>query len=76
MSKIRESLLANTQCIDEHTLLGRIRVDFERGDFVNLHGWLLSKTEARLCALFHSERWPNYNSLNRGKNVQAHQPSL
>lgn len=52
MSKIRESLLADTKCIDEHTLLGRIRTDFERGDVVNLHGWLLSRTEARLCALY------------------------
>ena len=52
LRKIRESLLADTQCIDEHTLLGRIRVDFERGDIVNLHGWLLSRTEARLCALY------------------------
>ncbi len=52
MSKLRESLLADTQCIDEHALLGRIRADFERGDIVNLHGWLLSKTEARLCALY------------------------
>ena len=51
LSKIRESLLADTQRVDEQTVLCQIRVDFERGDIVNLHGWLLSRTEARLCAL-------------------------
>ena len=52
MSKIRESLLTDTQCINENILLSRIRADFERGDIVNLHGWLLSRTEARVCALY------------------------
>ncbi len=52
MSKIRESLQNDTQCIDKQALLRRIRADFERGDIVKLHGWLLSRTEARVCALF------------------------
>ena len=52
LSKIHESLRADTQRIDKQTLLGRIRADFERSDIVNLHGWLLSRTEARLCALY------------------------
>ena len=29
-----------------------IRDDFVRGDVVNVEGWILSRTEARLCALF------------------------
>ncbi len=49
--KIRESLGAKTGEIDQQALLNQIRVDFERTDIINLHGWLLSRTEARLCAL-------------------------
>ena len=52
MSKIRESLRNDTKCIGTQALLRRIREDFECGDIVNLHGWLLSRTEARVCALF------------------------
>jgi hypothetical protein len=29
----------------------RVRLDFEEGDIVKMHGWMLSHTEARLCAL-------------------------
>lgn len=32
-------------------LLRQQRQDFERGRIVNVHGWILSRTEARLCAL-------------------------
>ena len=52
MNRIRETLLRDTHPIDKQTLLRRIRGDFVRGDIVNLHGWLLSRTEARLCALY------------------------
>jgi hypothetical protein len=32
-------------------LLRQQREDFEKGRIVNVHGWILSETEARLCAL-------------------------
>ena len=32
-------------------ILTQQRQDFENGEIVNLHGWMLSKTEARICAL-------------------------
>lgn len=46
---IRESL--GKQSPDAGVLLQRIRRDFDTGDTVRLDGWLLSRTEARLCAL-------------------------
>ena len=49
---IRQGLPAGAGHIDEYTLLARIQADFARGEIVNLHGWLLSRTEARLCALY------------------------
>jgi hypothetical protein len=30
-----------------------VQEDFARGDLVNLDGWLLSRTEVRLCAVIH-----------------------
>lgn len=48
---IVESISTSAKYMDETTLLNQIRVDFERGDIVNLKGWLLSRTEARICAL-------------------------
>ena len=33
-------------------LLGRIRADYEKNDTLVLDGWVLSRTEARQCALF------------------------
>ena len=38
-----------TRCLE--LLLLRQRQDFERGRTVTVHGWILSETEARLCAL-------------------------
>jgi len=52
LSKIRESLQSDSQHIEKDALLDLIRLDFELGNIVNLHGWLLSETEARLCALY------------------------
>ena len=49
---IREGMPADGRPIDERFLLARIRADFERGEIVNLQGWVLSRTEARLFALF------------------------
>lgn len=34
-------------------LSSAVREDFARGDLVNLDGWLLSRTELRLCAVAH-----------------------
>lgn len=34
-----------------HLLLDRIRADYENNDTLILEGWLLSRTEARQCAL-------------------------
>lgn len=50
--QIRRSLPNDGRHIDAYTLLTRIRQDFERGEVVNLQGWLLSRTEARICALY------------------------
>jgi hypothetical protein len=49
--EIRGSLGIKTGELDQQDLLNQIRIDFEQADIVNLHGWLLSRTEARLCAL-------------------------
>ena len=48
---IREDMPAGGKLIDERSLLARIRMDFEQGEIVTLQGWMLSRTEARLCAL-------------------------
>jgi hypothetical protein len=50
-AKIQQTVREVGPAIDEHALLRRIALDFERGEVVNLQGWLLSVTEARLCAL-------------------------
>lgn len=34
----------------------RVRCDFEEARIVRVHGWILSRTEARQCALFSLER--------------------
>jgi hypothetical protein len=39
-------------------LTARVRRDFAAGDTVDISGWILSRTEARLCALW-SERPPS-----------------
>lgn len=49
---IREGMPAEGIHVDERSLIARIRSDFEHGEVVNLQGWVLSRTEARLCALF------------------------
>jgi hypothetical protein len=49
--EIHASLGVETGEIHQQDLLNQIRVDFEHADIINLHGWLLSRTEARLCAL-------------------------
>jgi hypothetical protein len=40
----------DAQKLREHLRL-RTRQDFEEGDVIKIHGWMLSITEARLCAL-------------------------
>ena len=50
-TRIQESMSDAGLTMGEHALLRRVEMDFERGEIVNLHGWLLSRTEARLCAL-------------------------
>ena len=40
------------------TLHRRIAADFERGDVVEVDGWVLSLTEVRLAALAHVVRGP------------------
>jgi hypothetical protein len=50
--RILASLPPELKRIEAQALHRRIRADFECGDVVNLHGWLLSRTEARLCALY------------------------
>lgn len=51
-AQIMDSLPNSGEGISERSLLEQIRSDFDQGDVVNLHGWLLSRTEARVCALF------------------------
>jgi hypothetical protein len=48
---IRQGMPASGKRVDEQSLLARIQKDFEHGDVVKLQGWMLSRTEARLCAL-------------------------
>lgn len=40
------------EAIDARVFPQRIAQDFENGNTVMLEGWILSRTEARLCALF------------------------
>jgi hypothetical protein len=47
----REWFLATTGQERTRFLARRIRADFARGRTVIVHGWILSITEARLCAL-------------------------
>lgn len=37
--------------IDAAGVRGRARADFDQGDVVDIDGWYLSRSEARLCAL-------------------------
>ena len=44
--------LINANCYEAHSIIdGWQREDFEHGRIVNVSGWLLSETEARICAL-------------------------
>ncbi|MEX2495407.1 MAG: hypothetical protein WD448_04920 [Woeseia sp.] len=47
---IRASLAAEP--VSAEALRGRIALDFRTADTVTLRGWILSRTEARLCALY------------------------
>ena len=49
---IRQEMAADGRPVDEQSLLAHIQSDFERCEVVMLQGWMLSRTEARLCALF------------------------
>jgi hypothetical protein len=50
--RILAGLPAGGQRMITQALLERIRTDFECGEVVNLKGWILSRTESRLCALY------------------------
>jgi hypothetical protein len=52
LADIHRSLQEESLPVDRHGLLRRIEFDFERGAIVNLNGWLLSATEARICACY------------------------
>jgi hypothetical protein len=52
LADIHRGLRAENLSLDRHGLLRRIEFDFERGEIVNLNGWLLSSTEARICACY------------------------
>jgi hypothetical protein len=52
LNRISKSLPADLQFVDDKVLVSRIQSDFDEGNFVKLHGWFLSRTEARLCALY------------------------
>jgi hypothetical protein len=47
---------AHVAVLEQHTLAAmvnsRVRADFEKGITVEVGGWILSRTEARLCALW------------------------
>jgi hypothetical protein len=49
--ELRKTLCSDREMIDTTALLSKIRSDFTEGNLVRIHGWLLSRTEARLCAL-------------------------
>jgi hypothetical protein len=48
-SDIRSDLLDGVDV--RHAVTGRVQEDFREGRVVRLRGWLVSLTEARLCAL-------------------------
>ena len=48
-SDIRSDLLHGMDV--RHAVAGRVQEDFREGRVVRLRGWLVSLTEARLCAL-------------------------
>ncbi len=51
--KLGPSLAHDSESLENirERITRRIRLDFAQGDCVNLDGWILSVTEARLCAL-------------------------
>ena len=49
--ELRKTLCSDRETIDTKALLSKIRNDFTEGNIVRIHGWLLSRTEARLCVL-------------------------
>jgi hypothetical protein len=50
-SMLRENVMRLDRALSAAAVLRQVRLDFERGDVVNLHGWILSRTEGRICAL-------------------------
>jgi hypothetical protein len=50
-STLRENVMRLDRALSAEAVLRQVRLDFERGDVVNLHGWILSRTEGRICAL-------------------------
>lgn len=50
--RLLQGIATSKERIDARILLERIRSDFAEGDVVKLDGWLLSRTEARICALY------------------------
>lgn len=46
-----EVVALNRQALSA-TFTSRVRTDFEKGCTVEIGGWILSRTEARLCALW------------------------
>ena len=47
LERLQSAALSDMQ----HDFSLAVQEDFERGDVVNLDGWMLSSTEVRLCAL-------------------------
>lgn len=47
----REAIALDRQVLAT-TLTSRVRADFEKGETVEIDGWILSRTETRLCALW------------------------
>ena len=52
---LSDSSARNGRCVDQRRLrsaiISRVRSDYEFGQVVRVDGWILSQTEARLCAL-------------------------
>lgn len=48
----REDVLVKLLSEQPSALEEKIKDDFRKGDMVLVDGWILSKTEARQCALF------------------------
>lgn len=48
----REQVAGMQQRTLHRTLQERMRADYASGNAVNVEGWILSRTEARLCALW------------------------